>query len=109
MVGCRAKQVEPLQLCRTTHRVLVQRTCKVVGYFSRPTGPHCPSPHEDVAHFLFQCPHYNTLRTRFADIFPPSISTTAAWLAQPACARIAQFLSQCYTHHSNALLPHPVP
>lgn len=37
MVGCRAKQVEPLQLCRATHRVLVQHTCKVVGYFSRPT------------------------------------------------------------------------
>ena len=37
MVGCRAKQVELLQLCRTTHRAQVQHTCRVGGNFPGPT------------------------------------------------------------------------
>ena len=45
---------------------------------------HCPAPKEHVAHFLFRCPLYTTLRTHFTDLFPPSISTPQAWLAQPA-------------------------
>ena len=52
---------------------------------------------------------YTTLRTHFADLFPPSISTPQAWLAQPACARSAQYLSQCYELHSHTLLPPPSP
>ena len=71
--------------------------------------PHCPAPKEDVAHFLFQCPLYTTLRTHFAHLFPPLISTPQAWLAQPACARTAQYLSQCYELHSHTLLPPPNP
>ena len=71
--------------------------------------PHCPAPKEDVAHFLFQCPLYTTLRTHFAHLFPPSISTPQAWLAQPACARTAQYLSHCYELHSHTLFPPPSP
>ena len=67
--------------------------------------PQCPAPEEDVAHFLFHCPLYTTLRNHFADLFPPSISTPQAWLAQPACARIVQYLSQCYELHLHTLLP----
>ena len=70
--------------------------------------PHCLAPTEDVAHFLFRCPLYSTLRTHFADLFPPSNSTPQAWLAQPAC-RTAQYLSQCYELHSHTLLPSPSP
>ena len=69
-------------------------------------------PKEDVAHFLFQCPLYTTLRTHFADLFPPSISTPqagAGWPVGPACARTAQYLSQCYELHSHTLLPPPSP
>ena len=71
--------------------------------------PHCPAPKIDVAHFLFRCPLYTTLRTHFADLILPSISTPQAWLAQPACARTAQYLSQCYELHSPSLVPPPSP
>ena len=72
-------------------------------------GDDSGSPKEDVAHFLFQCPLYTTLRTHFAHLIPLSISTPQAWLAQPACARTAQYLSRRYELHSHPLLPPPSP
>ena len=67
--------------------------------------PHCSAPTEDVPHFLFHCPLYTTLRAQFTDLFPPSISTPTAWLAQPASARTAHFLFLCYKLHSDTLNP----
>ena len=71
--------------------------------------PHCPAPIEDVAHILFHCPLYTTLRTQFTDLFPPPISTPKAWLAQPASARIANYIFLCYKLQSDTLTPPPCP
>ena len=39
----------------------------------------------------------------------PGPACDDAWLAQPACARTGQYLSQCYELHSHTLLPPPSP
>ena len=82
--------------------------CDLQRCFSCPPLPPTALPPKKVWHTpVSTAPLYNSLRTHFADLFPPLISTPQAWLARPACARTAQYLSQCYKLHSDTLLPPP--
>ena len=82
----------------------------------RPRGSHCPT---GTCPALPPLPcsqrRRGTLPFSMPPLYHPShplrrlIPTPQAWLAQPACARTAQYLSQCYELHSHTLLPPPSP
>ena len=65
--------------------------------------PHCTSPTEDVAHFLFTCPFYSSVRNKFQDLFPPHITTPFLWFRQTKVKRMSLFVFECYQFHKTSL------
>ena len=56
--------------------------------------PHCCGGIETVEHMIFHCPLYDSLRTRFSDLFENRPMCLHAFLQQPA-ARLASFAAAC--------------
>ena len=56
--------------------------------------PHCGGGTETVAHMIFHCPLYSSLRTRFTDLFDPTPTDLHTFLLQPA-PRLACFAAAC--------------
>ena len=87
---------------------------------NRPRGNHCPTgtcpalpplpcSQRRRGTIPFPMPPLHHPPHPLRRLIPALNSTPQAWLAQPACARTAQYLSQCYELHSHTLLPPPSP
>jgi hypothetical protein len=61
--------------------------------------PHCGKTPDNTQHFLFDCPHYISLRQRFSGLFQAGVQSTTQFLLQPNIKDISQFLFSCYKHH----------
>ena len=62
--------------------------------------PHCAAGVEDVAHMVFRCPLYSSLREQYSDLFAKE-HTLRSFFQQPA-GPIAHFAAACRQQHETA-------